>query len=63
MEYFDKLNDSKRKWLSLVITVAIAGLLTLWGIYGIGEYGMVLFILTPIFIGFGSTILYGYKEK
>jgi hypothetical protein len=63
MEYFDKLNDSKRKWLSLVITVAIAGLLTLWGIYGIGEYGMVLFILTPIFIGFGSTILYGYKRE
>ena len=42
--------------------MVISGLLTLWGIYGIGEYGIALFILTPIFIGAGSTILYGISK-
>jgi hypothetical protein len=56
-------NKNKRKWTAVAITVAIAGLLTIWGIYGIGEYGIALFILTPLFIGGGSTILYGYKNK
>ena len=45
------------------LTVAISGLLTLWGIYGIGQYGIALFILTPLFIGAGSTILYGLKKE
>lgn len=54
--------NKKRKLLSVSITVIIAGLLTLWGIYGIGQYGIALFILTPIFIGSGSTILYGLNN-
>lgn len=52
----------KRKWASMAITMVIAGLLTLWGIYGIGEYGIALFILTPFLIGFSATTLYGYKR-
>lgn len=56
-------NDQKRKWISVGLTVVIAGLLTLWGIYGIGNYGIALFILTPLFIGAGSTILYGLKTE
>ncbi|WP_369753668.1 hypothetical protein [Flavobacterium sp. WC2409] len=56
------LNETKRKWFSITITVIIAGLLSLFGIYGIGEYGIALFILTPFLIGFCSTILYGYKN-
>ena len=52
----------KRKWVSIVVTASIAGLLTLWGIYGIGRYGIALFILTPLFIGAGSTILFGYQR-
>jgi hypothetical protein len=55
-------DNKKRKLLSVSITVIIAGLLTLWGIYGIGQYGIALFILTPIFIGSGSTILYGLNN-
>ncbi|HXB39612.1 MAG TPA: hypothetical protein VNZ49_03665 [Bacteroidia bacterium] len=51
----------QRKWISVGITVVIAGLLTLWGIYGIGEYGIALFILTPFFIGAFPVILYGRK--
>ena len=56
-------DDNKRKWMVVGITVLIAGLLTLWGIYGIGQYGIALFIITPLFIGFSSAVLYGYKRK
>ncbi|WP_158858847.1 SRPBCC family protein [Lunatibacter salilacus] len=56
-------DDKKRKGISVGLTVIISGLLTLWGIYGIGQYGIALFILTPLFIGAGSTILYGLKKE
>jgi hypothetical protein len=56
-------DDKKRKWLAVGLTVFISGLLTLWGIYGIGQYGIALFIFTPLFIGAGSTIIYGLKNK
>lgn len=56
-------DDNKRKWMVVGITVLIAALLTLWGIYGIGQYGIALFIITPLFIGFSSAVLYGYKRK
>ena len=55
-------DDKKRKWISVGLTVIISGFLTLWGIYGIEQYGIALFILTPLFIGAGSTILYGLKK-
>lgn len=56
-------DNQKRKWTAISLTVFVAGLLTLWGIYGIGQYGIALFILTPIFIGAGSTILYGLNKQ
>jgi hypothetical protein len=56
-------NIKHRKWTAVGLTVVISGLLTLWGIYGIGRYGIALFILTPLFIGAGSTILYGLKKE
>ncbi|MBK0369107.1 SRPBCC family protein [Flavobacterium agrisoli] len=58
-----QLSERKRKWISIIITVCIAGVLSLWGIYGIREYGIALFILTPFLIGFCSTVLYGYQNK
>lgn len=66
MKLFEKLvllNEPKRKWISITITVCIVGILSLWGIYGIEEYGIALFILTPFLIGFCSTFLYGYKRR
>lgn len=66
MKIFDQLaqlEETKRKWVSITITTCIVGILTLWGIYKIGEYGIALFILTPFLIGFCSTFLYGYKNK
>jgi hypothetical protein len=56
-------DDKKRKWVSVALTVFIAGILTAWGIYGIGQYGIALFILTPLFMGASSAILYGQKKQ
>lgn len=56
------IDDRKRKLNAVGITVFISGLLTLWGIYGINQYGIALFILTPLFLGASSTILYGLKK-
>lgn len=56
-------NDRRRKYIAIGITTVLAGLLTLWGIYSIREYGIALFVLTPLFIGATSTILYGLKGR
>ncbi|WP_421796585.1 SRPBCC family protein [Haliscomenobacter sp.] len=56
-------NDFTRKCLAIGVTVLLAGLLTLWGIYQIGEYGLALFMLTPLFIGAAPCILYGIKKE
>lgn len=58
-----QLPDKKRWWTSISITFIISSLLTLLGIYGIGQYGLALFILTPLLVGFSSTVLYGYNHK
>ncbi len=55
--------NQKRKWTAILLTVFISILLTYIGIYGIGQYGIAVFILTPLFIGFGPTVLYGYKNQ
>jgi hypothetical protein len=52
-----------RRWTSVSITAVISITLSLWGIYGIGEYGLALFVITPIFIGLSSTIIFGYKRE
>ena len=56
-------NDFTRKCLAIGVTVLLAGLLTLWGIYQIGEYGVALFMVTPLFIGAAPGILYGIKKE
>jgi len=65
MKLLDKIlstDDTKRKWTAVGLTVIVAGLLSLWGVYVYHDYGIALFILTPLFIGAGSTILYGLKK-
>ena len=54
---------NKRIFVSVGLTILISGLLTLWVIYGIGQYGIALFILTPLLLGAMPTILYGYGQK
>ncbi|WP_298145573.1 hypothetical protein [Flavobacterium sp.] len=56
-------DDNKRKLISVGLTVIISGLLTVWGIYDMGEYGIAMFIFTPVFIGACSSILYGLKKE
>ncbi|MEP7127714.1 MAG: hypothetical protein ABI729_02550 [Chitinophagales bacterium] len=63
LQYILPEDDRTRKFTAVGITILIAGLLTIWGIYGIGEYGIFLFILVPLFIGAGPVILYGLKKK
>lgn len=55
--------DNKRVCLAVTVTVLISGLLTAWSIYSLAEYGIALFILTPLFMGAGSVIIYGYKKE
>lgn len=55
-------NDKQRKWIAIAITVLMSMLLTLVGIYLIGEYGVALFIFTPFFMGACPIILYGLKR-
>ncbi len=58
-----QLPDKKRWWTAIAITFVIAAVITIIGIYGIGEYGLALFILTPFFVGFSTTAIYGYNHK
>lgn len=55
-------SNIKRQWLTAIITVFLAILLTIWGVYGIEEYGIALFVVIPVFTGFCATILYGTKK-
>lgn len=66
MNILDKIlptDQNKRRWISVVLTILLAAPLTVWGIYGIGQYGIALFILTPLFIGVASTVLYGHNSE
>jgi hypothetical protein len=56
-------DNNKRKLMAIGLTVIISGLLTIWGIYGIGQYGIALFILTPLFIGAGPILFYGLQNE
>lgn len=55
-------DDSKRKWISIGVTVVISVLLTLWMIYGMGDYGISLFIFLPLLLGICPVVLYGLKK-
>jgi hypothetical protein len=56
-------NETTLQWIAIVFTIITSGLLTLWGIYGMGEYGIALFVFTPIFIGACPAIIYGAKKE
>ena len=56
-------NLTKRKWLAVFITAILSLLLTLLGIYGVGVYGLSLFVLTPLFIGICPSILIGIDSE
>jgi hypothetical protein len=53
------LNKSPRKWVAVVVSVTLALLLTLLGIYYFQDYGVAIFILIPLLIGSTSVYLFG----
>ena len=56
-------DDRRRFRVSVGLTVLLAGLLTLWAIYGMEQYGIALFVLIPILTGAIPAILYGIKGE
>ena len=60
MRHFLANNPATRKRTAVLVTLLLSAALTLWGIYGIGSYGIALFILTPLLLGFLPAVLYGY---
>lgn len=66
MSLFNNLlpkKDKPLKWVIILVTELIATLFTVIGIFGIGEYGIALFVLTPIFIGAFPVLVYGSKKE
>ncbi|WP_116127250.1 SRPBCC family protein [Lewinella sp. IMCC34183] len=49
-----------RRAVAILTTLPVAGALTAWGIYGLGSYGLALFALTPLLIGFLAAVVNGY---
>ncbi|WP_298736915.1 SRPBCC family protein [uncultured Chitinophaga sp.] len=56
------VEEKPRKWMAVGLTSLVALLLIAWAIYGIGEYGLALFVITPLFIGGCSAVIYAYKR-
>ncbi|SIO50138.1 SRPBCC family protein [Chitinophaga niabensis] len=62
-ENIPPVNHQPRKWLAIGVTTVISWLLTAVMFYKFTDYGIALFIFLPLFIGFGTTVLYGYGSK
>ncbi|TKC06953.1 SRPBCC family protein [Pedobacter frigoris] len=62
LSYFPQ-NPKTRLYLSVLGSTIICGLLTLLGIYGIGSYGMYLFVLIPLLMGISATWLYTFGRE
>jgi len=56
-------NEKKRWWLAIALTTAISVLQILFGIYVMEEYGMAMFVITPLFIGTSAVVVYGYGRQ
>lgn len=52
-------NQKKWSWIAIGSTIIICGLITLWGIYMIAEYGILLFILVPLLLGIIPIVIKG----
>lgn len=64
MEIFGSIlteNLQKRKWIAVFTTVTVCLLLLILAIYGLGEYGIAIFVLIPLLLGMLSTIILGYS--
>ena len=49
-----------RVGLAVGVTLLLAGGFSWWGVYAIDNYGVALFVLTPLLVGLCPTVVYGY---
>nr|WP_294861272.1 hypothetical protein [uncultured Fluviicola sp.] len=56
-------NDKRRKFIAIALTVFLSYLLTTIGVYALGEYGLSMFVITPIFMGICPVVIYGSKKN
>jgi hypothetical protein len=63
LQLFEELTLKTKKRVAILIALAVAWLLTAIGIYGVGDYGMAVFIFIPFLLGFAPVIIYGYKNE
>ena len=66
MKLFDRLLPDKDRPLQLVavgFTALVAGLMILWVIYCMQQYGLALFVFIPLFIGVVPVIIRGRKKS
>lgn len=54
--------DSSRMWIAVSVTAVFSIGHMLMCIYVFDDYGLGLFFFTPLFIGGGTTIIYGHKR-
>src|SRR5688572_24946260 len=62
MEKSPAFYNDKLKWIAIGVTLVIAILLTVVGIYWIADYGVALFLILPVFMGACPAVIYGRKE-
>jgi hypothetical protein len=55
--------NRQRKWIAVGVITVISWLLTAIVFYQFEDYGIAVFILLPLFIGFGTATIYGYGSK
>ena len=65
MKIFDSLLTAdirKRKVFSVFLTIMVSIPLILWCIYGVGDYGIALFVLIPFLVGLLSTTILWFNN-
>lgn len=62
-ENIPPINHRQRKWVAIGVTAGISWLLSAIVFYQFQDYGVAVFIFLPLFIGFGTTTIYGYGSK
>ncbi len=65
IKILDKLIPKKEpalSWFAVLASSAIIIMLVTFGIYLLGEYGIALFVVTPLIVGFLPVLIKGYRK-
>jgi hypothetical protein len=58
-----EMSKKLRKRAAILVSITIAWLVTLFGIYCVGNYGIAIFVIVPFFLGFSPVIIFGFKNR